>query len=71
MMERGHLAPDVTVENGRVVIADFGVNSRSIKASTKQEPLLRQWLNTFQSDPSYRLRILGYSDCVSMEKTSP
>ncbi len=66
--ERGHLATDATVDSGRILVADFGVDWQKIKESTKNEPLLRQWLNAFESNPSYRLRILGYSDCVGAEK---
>lgn len=34
------------------------------------EKLLKDWLNRFEADTTYRLRILGYSDCVGMEKTN-
>ena len=30
--------------------------------------MLADWLNTFETDPTYRLRIFGYSDCVGREK---
>jgi hypothetical protein len=38
--QRGHLAADVS-ENGRLLIADFGVDWHSIKDSTKKEKLLQ------------------------------
>lgn len=51
-----------------IVIADFGVNSSAVKSSTKNEPLLKRWLKRFEDDPSYRLEIFGYSDCVGSER---
>ncbi|HET9832257.1 MAG TPA: hypothetical protein VFP91_11125, partial [Vicinamibacterales bacterium] len=68
--EAGHFATDVTVDGGRILIADYGVDWSNVKNATKQEPLLRQWLATFESNPSYRLRILGYSDCVGPENNN-
>src|SRR5436309_667127 len=68
--EGGHLATDVSVDNGRILIADYGVDSSTVKNSTKQEPLLKQWLVAFESNATYRLRILGYSDCVGAENNN-
>ena len=69
--KRGHLTPDVSlIAPGRLLIADFGVGWRSIKKSIKGEKLLKDWLNIFETDPSYRLRIIGYSDCVGREKNN-
>jgi hypothetical protein len=52
------------------LIADFGVNRSAVKSSTKIEKLLKDWTNRFETDSTYRLRILGYSDCVGVEKTN-
>ena len=59
---KGHLSPDVTQLDGRLLIADFGVNRFRVKDSTKKEKLLKEWLNKFERDSTYRLRIFGYSD---------
>lgn len=64
---KGHLPVDVTESNGHLVIADFGVYSASVKSETLKEPLLKQWLKRFEDDPSYRLEIWGYGDCVGIE----
>ncbi|MBF2065985.1 MAG: DUF4157 domain-containing protein [Calothrix sp. C42_A2020_038] len=64
----GHLEPDVTlIAPGRLLIADFGVDWSSVKRSAQAEPLLQSWFSTFESNDSYRLRIIGYSDCVGAE----
>ena len=55
---------------GRLLIADFGVNRGSVKRSTQSETLLRDWLRRFETDTSYRLRIIGYSDCVGSERSN-
>jgi len=67
---KGHLAPDVSLFDGRLLIADFGVNRSNVKSSTQAEKLLKEWLNRFETDSTYRLRILGYSDCVGLEKSN-
>jgi outer membrane protein OmpA-like peptidoglycan-associated protein len=65
----GHLAPDVRLlGSGRLLIADFGVNWRHVKPSTTKEKVLSDWLKTFETDPTYRLKIIGYTDCVGPEK---
>jgi hypothetical protein len=70
--QRGHLASDVSLHERGLLIADFGVNWRSVKESTKKEKLLKDWLDrleTFEPE-SYKLRIFGYSDCVGSEKNN-
>ena len=67
----GHITPDVRLlTGGRLLIADFGVNRGGVKRSTRSEALLRAWLRRFESDTSYRLRIVGYSDCVGNERAN-
>ena len=68
---KGHLPRDVSEHaNGQILIADFGVNWGSLKSSTKKDPLLKTWLKIFNNDPSYRLKIVGYSDCIGKEKNN-
>jgi hypothetical protein len=55
------------VAPGRLLIADFGVDWRSVKSSTQRDPVLSAWIQDFESDDSYSLRILGYTDCVGTE----
>ena len=66
--ETGHLEYDVmTYPRGsnRLLIADFGINWQHVKDSTKKDSILRANLDTFEANENYRLRIIGYSDCVS------
>jgi outer membrane protein OmpA-like peptidoglycan-associated protein len=65
---RGHLSPDVTQFDGRLLIADFGVNRSLVKRETKQEKLLKDSLATFERDKGLRFRIVGYTDCIGLEK---
>ncbi len=67
--ERGVLDPDVSLfEPGKLLIADFGVDWRHVKSSTRSDPLLASWLARFETDSSYRLEIVGYTDCVGAER---
>jgi outer membrane protein OmpA-like peptidoglycan-associated protein len=52
---------------GDLLVADFGVDWRHVKASAATDPLLVAWLDRFERDPSYRLEVVGYSDCVGAE----
>jgi len=65
---RGHLSPDVTQFDGRLLIADFGVSRSVVKRETKQEKLLKDSLATFERDKGLRFRIVGFSDCIGLEK---
>jgi hypothetical protein len=61
----GHLASDVMmISPTSLLIADFGVDWRHIKEVSKHDPLLKSWLYKFESDDSFQLSIIGYSDCV-------
>src|SRR5262249_15421404 len=74
--EAGHLTPDVRIFPSGVpapnvvltcrylVIADFGVDGRNLKQSTKNEPLLLLWLARMEANTSFAMRISGFSDCV-------
>lgn len=66
--EPGHLEPDVErIASDKLLVADFGVDWRHIKSSTKSDSTLTAWLTAWESDDSYRLSIIGYSDCVGAE----
>ena len=68
---RGHLGDDVRdLVDGRLLIADFAVGDARVKASTRQEGLLHDWLGRFECDSSYRLGIAGYSDCLGSEEAN-
>lgn len=66
----GHLPVDIRLTNRGLEIADFAVNWRSVKDSTKQEQLLKDWLRKFETNSDYQLRIIGYSDCIGKEKNN-
>jgi outer membrane protein OmpA-like peptidoglycan-associated protein len=68
--EAGHLTSDVSFQPGKLIVADFGVDWRHVKSSTARDPLLTTWLARFEADPSYRLNIVGFSDCVGREGTN-
>jgi hypothetical protein len=54
-----------------LLIADFGVNWSGIKAATKTEKLLHDWMKEVKSDlHSILLKIYGYTDCVDEKKDS-
>jgi len=59
----GFLSSDVTVGSGRITIADFGIDWRHVKPTAQHDPLLVSWLNAFETDDSYSLSIIGFSDC--------
>jgi outer membrane protein OmpA-like peptidoglycan-associated protein len=59
----GFLDPDVSVANGRVVIADFPIDRRSVRASAKRDPTLQNLVKTWEADEDYRLKIAGHTDC--------
>ncbi|HYV84168.1 MAG TPA: DUF4157 domain-containing protein [Pyrinomonadaceae bacterium] len=68
--EAGFLSDDVTVGSGRLIISDFGIDWRHIKSSAVRNPLLVSWLERFENDDSYRLEIIGYSDCFGPAETN-
>jgi hypothetical protein len=75
--EAGHLPLDVVMFpplGGGVcqylIIRDFGVDWRHVKASTTKDPLLMIQLNRFEADKSLQFRIVGYSDCAGNERNN-
>ena len=71
LTKSGHLKRDVFMtKRGWLVIADFGVGRSNIKASTRQEGVLREWLEKFEADPPDEILIIGFSDCVGEENNN-
>ena len=67
--EKGHLNADVIRHPRGLLIADFGVGWSGIKAATKKEKLLKDWMAEVRPNlRSIAIRIYGYSDCVGQEK---
>jgi hypothetical protein len=69
--QQGHLLADVIRHPRGLLIADFGVGWSGIKAATKKEKLLQDWMGEAKTNLySIILRIYGYSDCVGAEKNN-
>ena len=70
--QHGHLPSDVIEHPRGLLIADFGVDWRTPKSSVNRDPTLRNWLNTIiqvvRANPTTRITITGYSDCVGRER---
>ena len=68
----GLLPADVIDHPRGTLVADFGVNWRTPRDALARDPLLanrlRAWLDRARTDPTTRLRILGFSDCVGPER---
>jgi|GEM_PF-2190964 Outer membrane protein and related peptidoglycan-associated (lipo)proteins len=69
---QGHLAADVIAHPRGLLIADFGVDWRTPRASLKQDKALRDWLaqivQVIRSNPSTTIRVLGFTDCAGNER---
>ena len=70
--DAGYLPSDFFVgPAGYQVIADFPVASSRIKGSVRNDPNLRAWLNQLLQiavqDPTAKIKIQGYTDCVNKE----
>ena len=76
--EAGHLTPDVVLTGAAasnslcqfLLIRDFGVNWRHIKALTLHDALLRAQLNRFETDTTLQFMILGCSDSAGPERNN-
>src|SRR5262245_56579867 len=67
--QQGHLVADVIRHPRGLLIADFGVGWSGVKAATRRERLLQDWMDEARANlHSIILRIYGYSDCVGGEK---
>lgn len=61
--DAGHIYDIWELGGGQLLIADFGVGRTGVKKSTAADPALVAWLQRFESDSSYKLKIVGYDDC--------
>jgi hypothetical protein len=68
LVQPGSVVPNVVVSCRYLVIRDFGVDWRHVKLAARNEQLLRDHLNRFETDKSLFFRIVGYSDCVDVER---
>jgi outer membrane protein OmpA-like peptidoglycan-associated protein len=72
--QAGHLPSDVIQDDRGLLIADFGVDWRTPRASLRREAALKNWINTMiqivRANPKTEIRISGYSDCVGTEKNN-
>lgn len=66
----GILAPNVVLACRYLVIRDFGVDWRHVKVAAKNEQLFKDSLLKFETDKSLTFRIVGYSDCVGVERNN-
>jgi outer membrane protein OmpA-like peptidoglycan-associated protein len=53
-----------------LLIADFGVGQSDIKSSTKEESLLKRWLERFAGSSNYQLVVEGSTDSVGSAATN-
>lgn len=59
----GLLTKDVENTSRGILVADFGIDWRSVKDKAKKE--LAPWIQKFETDPTIvEIRICGYSDCI-------
>lgn len=67
----GWLPQDLTEHNpNELLFADFGNNQSNVRRSSQAEALWISWRNTFNTDGSYRISIVGYSDCSGNEEVN-
>jgi hypothetical protein len=78
LTEAGHLTPDIVLTGAAasnslcqfLLIRDFGVNWRHIKALTLHDALLSAQLQRFETDKTLQFMILGYSDSAGPERNN-
>ena len=72
--QQGHLPSDFIQHPRGTLIADFAVDWRTPKSSLRRDAALRAWLATMvdvvRANPTTRIRISGYSDCVGRENNN-
>jgi hypothetical protein len=56
--------------SGGLLIADCAVNWRSPRPSARSAPLLQELIRAARTNPSIKIRIVGYSDCVGEERNN-
>lgn len=70
LVQPGMTLPNVIVSCRYLIIRDFGVDWRHVKLAAKNEQLFKDWLNQFEINKSLFFRIVGYSDCVGVERNN-
>jgi hypothetical protein len=69
--EKGHLATDAfpfPTGSENLLVADFGVDWRHVKDSTRDDAALKSRLAALEDDTIPKLTLLGFSDCVAGER---
>lgn len=64
------LVPNVTLSCRYLIIRDFGIDWRHVKLAARNEQLFKDSLNQFEADKSLTFDIVGYSDCVGVERNN-
>ena|ERR671918_1323635 len=70
LVQPGMVLPNVVVSCRYLIIRDFGVDWRHVKLAARNEQLFKDRLNQFETDKSLFFRIVGYSDCVGVERNN-
>jgi outer membrane protein OmpA-like peptidoglycan-associated protein len=70
LVQPGAPLRNTIVSCGYLIIRDFGVDWRHVKLAARNEQLFKDWLNQFETNRSLFFRILGYSDCVGIERNN-
>jgi hypothetical protein len=70
LIPAGIPAPGVVITCQYLVIRDFAVNWRQVKLAARNEQLFKDSLHRFETDKSLTFRIVGYSDCVGVERNN-
>jgi hypothetical protein len=70
LVQPGAPLPNTIVSCGYLIIRDFGVGWRHVKLAARNEQLFKDLLNRFETDKSLFFRIVGYSDCVGVERNN-
>lgn len=70
LVQPGMVLPNVIVSCRYLIIRDFGVDWRHVKLAARNEQLFKDWLNQFETDKSLFFRIVGYSDCLGVERNN-
>lgn len=63
-------APNVVIACRYLIIRDFGVDWRHVKLAARSETLFKNMLSQFETDNSLLFRIVGYNDCVGVERNN-
>ena len=70
MIPAGVAAPGIVIACQYLVIRDFGVDWRHVKPNVVHEQLFKDSRLRFETDKSLTFSIVGYSDCVGVERNN-